>query len=230
MDSMYNQIIKAGAYRMDSLVYVQLDNGSNFCYFSSQFDLLKVLERKTDFHRKPFYLQTKRIQKITGLNMTAEKLYPHHTLIILNDTLDQETYAFPLFTEISIKLEKLIASNHYRFTTKYSSLVFPTKSMKKLSGVIPETRWIRFSRLKENTGLTAVTELTVPAEHRIWNPIAVIPDRIAEVLRMEILLMGADLTYEGDEGGYHFCEYNIDNATCQYIMNHSSFLSPKVYT
>lgn len=229
MDSMYDQIIEAGAYRMDSLVYVQLDNGSSFCYFPAHFDLLKVLERRSDYHRRPFYLQSKKIQKVTGLNMTAEKLYPHHTLIILRDNLEQETYAFPMFTDISIKLVDIIAENQYRFSTEYASLLFPVKKIKRLSGVIPETRWIRFTRL-EKSGLTAVSELTVPDKDKIWNAISTIPDRIAEILRMEILLMGADLTYEGDEGGYHFAEYNVDIATCQYIMNHSSFLSPTVYT
>jgi len=226
MDSMYEQIIAAGAYRHDTLVHIQLEDGCNFVYLPSDFDLLHVLERRTEYHRRPQYIKPKTIQTITGLNLTEERLYPHHSVIILRDTLEEEVYAVPLCTNLSIKMEKLYNDNRYRFSTEYASFLYDKDDG---SPAIPVTRWLRFTRLENKTGITAVTELTIIDDKKTWNPIAIIDNRRAEILRMEIVAMGADQAFEGGEGGYHFVEYNVDIKTCQYIMNHSSFMAPKPY-
>lgn len=225
MHNFLETIRAKGVNREESLYYVQLEK-CNFVYHPHDFHLEEVLFQEDYNPTKPKFLRPKNICKITGLNLTAEPLYPHHTMIILKDKQEDELYAFGLFTELSIQMERLINTNPFRFATQYASLLYP----RGYKDPIPTTRWIRFSRLQRSTSLTAVSELTMYEEKKIWNPIAVMSDRTAEILRMEILLMGADLTYEGDEGGYHFAEYNTDIETCQYIMNQSSFLNPRAYS
>jgi len=230
MHDFLETIRAAGVTREDSIVLVQLENDCNFVYFPIHFDLLDVLFYRSIYPDKPQFLKPRNIRTITALNLTAEALYPHHTMVILEDKEEKEFYAFGLFTELSIKMEKIVNANPFRFSTEYASFLFPKEYPAVYPDPIPRTRWIRFSRLQKSTSLTAVSELTMHNDKKIWNPIAVMSDRTAEILRMEILAMGADLTYEGDEGGYHFTEYNVDIETCQYVINQSSFLNPRAYS
>ncbi len=226
MLDMIKEMDKAGVTRQEGLYFVQLENGCNFVYHPNDFHLEEVLFQQDFNPSNPVFMKPANIRKINGLNLTVEPLYPHHTMIVLTDKEDGYQYAFGLFTELSIQIEKMVNKNPFRFQTEYSSMLYP----RDFIDPIPTTRWIRFSRLKKSTSLTAVSELTMFQDKKVWNPIAVMSDRTAEILKMEILVMGADLAFEGDEGGYHFTEYNVDIETCQYILNHSSFLNPKSYS
>lgn len=226
MLDMIREMDRAGVTSQDGLYFVQLKNGCNFVYHPNDFHLEEVLFQQDFNPSNPVFMKPANIRKINGLNLTVEPLYPHHTMIVLTDKEDGYQYAFGLFTELSIQIEKMVNKNPFRFQTEYSSMLFPHDFVDP----IPTTRWIRFSRLKKSTSLTAVSELTMLQDKKVWNPIAVMSDRTAEILKMEILVMGADLAFEGDEGGYHFTEYCVDIETCQYILNHSSFLNPKAYS
>lgn len=226
MANMIEDLFSAGVTSQQSLFFVELENECNFVYYPRDFNLQEVLFQEDYNPTNPFFLKPKNIKKINGLNLEAEPLYPNHTIIVLKDKHDGYEYAFGLFTELCIKIEKLVNKNPFRFSSKYASLLLP----KDFTDPVPSSRWLRFSRLQKSTSLTAVSELTSYQGKKVWNPIAFMSDRTAEILKMEILAMGSELSYEGDEGGYHFTEYNVDIETCQFVMNHSSFLNPKAYS
>lgn len=89
---------------------------------------------------------------------------------------------------------------------------------------LPIQRWIRFIRM--NNKMTAILELTGKdiEQPENWNPISYATHRSAEILRMEILAMGADYWGWGDSTQGRWHDYSCDIYTVQHMFNRCPIL------
>lgn len=200
--------------------YVEFSKYGKFVFSTKDVNLFDLIIQPWAFVPN---IQIRDARPIQLFGVPCTDNHENHTIAIVEDDLTGELFGVPMFTESALRFSKVVREYGFRICAHHFATLLP-----KTCTELPETRYVKFTRMgTDMQGFTGIFEAIGDFPDWSFHPCSYCFDRDAEILKLEIEAIGADLLFEDREK--YTQEYNVSSEAYQHILDSCIFLNPATY-